>query len=232
VRWSNILELVMKKTVIAMVATSLLLSHSLYAGDKQEIDETSLKSTASGVLIGGLLAGPPGMLVGMVGGSLVGELENRQQTIEENETTLAALQQETAQRHQAYKTLLDSTRSQLSAMEEGFSFCLGFRSDSADIEPHIAGQLASLAQMLKAFPELDLQILAGADRRGSEDYNQSLSRARAEVVADHLRRAGLPEARIRIRYVGEAAAAYSPEDLEGLGFDRIVKLTLVPGETS
>ena len=93
-------------------------------------------------------------------------------------------------------------------------------------------QLASLAQMLKAFPEMDLQILAGADRRGSEDYNQSLSRARAEVVADHLRRAGLPDARIRIRYVGESAATYAPEDLDGLSFDRIVKLTLVKGDAS
>lgn len=222
----------MKKTAITMSLTALLLSQPLFAGEAQEIDKTSLKATASGVLIGGLLAGPPGMLVGLAGGALVGELENRQQTIQERETALAEAQLQTAQRHQAYKTLLNSARSKLSAMQEGFSFCLGFRSDSADIEPHIAAQLASLAQMLKAFPEMNLQILAGADRRGSEDYNQNLSRARAHVVADHLRRAGLSDARIRIRFVGEAAAAYAPEDLEGLSFDRIVKLTLVQGEAS
>ncbi len=222
----------MKKTAITLSLTAILLSQPLFAGETEAIDRTSLKATAGGVLIGGLLGGPPGMLVGLAGGALVGELKNRQQTIEQRETALAEAQQQTAQRHQAYKTLLDSTRSQLSAMQEGFSFCLGFRSDSADIEPHIAGQLSSLAQMLKAFPEMDLQIMAGADRRGSDDYNQSLSQARAEVVADHLRRAGLPDARIRIRYVGEAAAVYTPEDLDGLSFDRIVKLTLVQGEAS
>lgn len=223
----------MKKTVIAMSLSGLLLSQSLFAGEStQEIDVVSLKATAGSVLIGGLLAGPPGMLVGMFGGAVVTELENRQQALEESDLALTEAQRQTAQRHQAYKALLSSTRSQLSAMEEGFAFCLGFRSDSAELEPRIAHQLASLAQMLKAFPELDLQIMAGADRRGSEGHNLSLSRTRAEVVADHLRQAGLPDARIRIRFVGEAAAAYAPEDLEGLSFDRIVKLTLVQGDKS
>jgi outer membrane protein OmpA-like peptidoglycan-associated protein len=55
---------------------------------------------------------------------------------------------------------------------------------------------------------------------------------RAEVVADHLRRAGLSDARIRIHHVGEADATYEEHDLEGLSFDRIVKLTLVKGEAS
>jgi outer membrane protein OmpA-like peptidoglycan-associated protein len=117
-------------------------------------------------------------------------------------------------------------------MEEGFSFCLGFRTDSAQIEPRIASQLASLAQMLKAFPELDLQILAAADQRGGQAYNRDLSRQRAEVVADHLRRAGLSDSRIRIQYVGEATASYAVGDPEGLGFDRIVKLTLIQGDAS
>jgi outer membrane protein OmpA-like peptidoglycan-associated protein len=223
----------MKKTVIAMSLTALLLSQPLLADESVgEIDTTSLKSTASGVLIGGLLAGPPGMLVGMVGGALVGELENRQHTIEHQEMALSEAEREKANSHQAYKQLLHDTRSQLSAMEEGFSFCLGFRSDSTEIEPQIATQLASLAQMLKAFPELDLQILASADVRGSEAYNRDLSRQRAEVVADHLRRAGLPGVRIRIQYVGEETANYGTDDLEGLSFDRIVKLTLVPGGAS
>ncbi len=223
----------MKKTAIALTLSALFVSPSLWASESSDpIDETSLKSTAGGVLIGGLLGGPPGLVAGLVGGALVGELENRQQTIEEQQAGLSESQRLAAQRHQAYKELLSSTRSQLTAMEEGFSFCLGFRTDSAQIEPRIANQLASLAQMLKAFPELDLQIQAAADQRGSETYNRDLSRQRAEVVADHLRRAGLSDSRIRIQYLGESAASYAVKDLEGLGFDRIVKLTLVQGDAS
>jgi outer membrane protein OmpA-like peptidoglycan-associated protein len=223
----------MKKTAIALSLSALLLCQPLWASETVEpIDQTSLKSTAGGVLIGGLLAGPPGLVAGLVGGALVGELENNQETIEAQQLELSASQRQAAQHHQAYKQLLSSTRSQLTAMEEGFTFCLGFRTDSTQIEPHIASQLVSLAQMLKAFPELDMHIQAAADRRGSESYNQDLSRLRAQIVAEHLRRAGLPESRIHITYQGESAAAYEAEDLEGLGFDRIVKLTLIQGEAS
>ena len=51
----------MKKTAIAMSVSALLLCQPLWASESIDpIDQTSLKSTASGVLIGGLLAGPPG----------------------------------------------------------------------------------------------------------------------------------------------------------------------------
>jgi outer membrane protein OmpA-like peptidoglycan-associated protein len=233
VRWTNFEEYVMKKSVIAISLSALLSSQPLLAGETPaEIDKTSLKSTASGVLIGALLGGPPGMLIGLAGGAWVGEMENRQQAYEVQAGALAEAQRQTAQRHLAYKELLSATRARLSAMQEGFAFCLGFRSDSAEIEPHIASQLGSLAQMLKAFPELNLQILAGADRRGSEDHNLNLSQVRAEAVARALRNAGLAASRIQIRYIGEAAAVYEPGDLEGLSFDRVVKLTLVHGEAS
>jgi len=230
----------MKKRLIALTFTGLLLQAPLYAGDQPgPIDTASLKSTASGVLIGGLLAGPPGMLVGLVGGALVADAEKSEQEIStlqgalsQAEQTRTMEQERIARRHQAYKALMSTEQSRLDAMQEGFSLCLGFRTGSAEIESRIEDQLASLAVMLKAFPELKLQILARTDRRGSESYNQSLSRVRAEAVAKRLIEAGLPQARIAIRYVGEAGARYPVEDFEGLGFDRTVQLTLVRGDAS
>lgn len=231
----------MKKRLIVLSLAGLLSSHQLlYAGEtSSEIDEASLKSTATGVLIGGLLGGPVGAFAGLVGGALIGEInEQKGDIVALNEALEVSRQnqeeqhQALAERHQAYKKLMVEQRSQLSALESGFSFCLGFRSDSADIEPKIGNQLASLAVMLQAFPELNLQILASADRRGGEEYNRVLSRGRAEAVANLLIEAGLPASRISIHYRGEEGAAYPLRDIEGLGFDRVVQLTLVKGDAS
>lgn len=231
----------MKKSLIALSIAALLASQqALYAEETSpEIDQASLKSTATGVLIGSLLGGPAGAFVGLVGGALAAEIDGQKEQITALNGTLEAerLAQEAerlalAERHQAYKSLMVAQQSQLSALESGFSFCLGFRTDSADIEPKIGAQLASLAVMLRAFPELKLQILAGADRRGSDDYNRSLSRVRAEAVANLLQEAGLPASRISIHYRGEEGASYPLQDTEGLGFDRVVQLTLVKGDAS
>ena len=230
----------MKKTLIVLSLAAVLQHTTLFADEQPgPIDQASLKSTATGVLLGGLLGGPPGLLVGLVGGALVADIEARHQEVEELNQALTTINQDQArsqqlisQRHQAYESLLTTYESQLSALESGFSFCLGFRSDSADIEPKIAAQLTSLVVMLQAFPNMNLRILAGADRRGSEGYNQALSRVRAESVAALLKDAGLPEGRISIRYLGEAGARYPLGDEEGLSFDRMVQLTLVKGEAS
>jgi outer membrane protein OmpA-like peptidoglycan-associated protein len=231
----------MKKRLIATSLAAVLLQQSPLFADEQPapIDQASLKSTATGVLLGGLLGGPPGMLVGMVGGAFVAEVEGQKAEIDDLNQHLVAFQQEKAsseqliaQRHQEYKALMVAQASQQEALETGFSFCLGFRTDSADIEPKIAAQLTSLVVMLQAFPDLNLQILAGADRRGSEGYNRALSRVRAESVAALLNQAGLPAGRITIRYLGEDAANYPLGDTEGLSFDRMVQLTLVKGDAS
>jgi len=231
----------MKKRLMVLSLAALLSSQPvLYAGENpSEIDEASLKSTATGVLIGALLGGPAGAFAGLVGGALVGEIDEQKgeivalnEALEESRQSQEAEHLALAERHQAYKKLVVEQRSQLSALESGFTFCLGFRTDSADIEPKIGNQLASLAVMLQAFPELNLQILAGADRRGREEYNRVLSRVRAEAVANLLIEAGLPASRIAIHYRGEEGAAYALQDIEGLGFDRVVQLTLVKGDAS
>jgi outer membrane protein OmpA-like peptidoglycan-associated protein len=230
----------MKKRTIALVITGLMMQAPLFADEQPgPIDMTSLKSTASGVLIGGLLAGPPGMLVGLAGGALVADTQNSKQEVAALQESLDQTQQERdqaqariARRHQAYKALMTTEQSRLDAMQSGFSLCLGFRTGSADIEPRISNQLTSLAIMLKAFPELKLQVLARADRRGSDNYNQTLSQERADAVAKRLVAAGLPQDRIVIRYIGESGAIYPVEDFEGLGFDRTVQLTLVRGDAS
>jgi outer membrane protein OmpA-like peptidoglycan-associated protein len=175
----------------------------------------------------------------MTGGAMLGELDARKEQVEEKDAALAALQhaqqreQQAAIEHQAlYQRQRDTEYARLEAIQQGYTFCLGFRSDSAEIEAGIGDQLKALVVMLQAFPELKLQIRAGADARGSDDHNKALSKRRADAVANLLISSGLGEDRMEISYIGKADARYPIQDIEGLAYDRMVRLTLVKGEAS
>jgi outer membrane protein OmpA-like peptidoglycan-associated protein len=79
---------------------------------------------------------------------------------------------------------------------------------------------------------LTIEVRAAADRRGGDAYNRQLAQLRADAVSGRLRDAGVPAERISIRVSGEATAIYAEDDQEGLGFDRYVVLTFLPGESS
>ncbi len=47
-------------------------------------------------------------------------------------------------------------------------------------------RLATIAQIMRSYPDLKLSVIGYADRRGDDDYNIKLSRKRAEAVVEHL----------------------------------------------
>ncbi|MCG8015806.1 MAG: OmpA family protein [Candidatus Thiodiazotropha sp. 'RUGA'] len=228
----------MKKHLIIVSLAGLLLQAPVFA---QEAVETAPKEgfygSLLGMLAGGLLAGPPGAVLGFTSGAVIGDLNAENQNLE-----LAAkarpephsepdflLAQARSHQQQFQQQQQDSS---LLALQEGFSFCLGFRTGSSQIEPKMVEQLNSLAEMLKAFPQFQLLVEAGADQRGTKAFNHQLSRERAEAVAGMLIDAGLSSERIKLRYQGESAAIYPLTDVEGLAFDRMVQLTLMHGDAS
>ncbi|MCG7969957.1 MAG: hypothetical protein B6D70_08335 [gamma proteobacterium symbiont of Stewartia floridana] len=228
----------MKKHLIIVSLAGLLLQAPVSA---QEAVETAAKEgfygSLLGMLAGGLLAGPPGAVLGFTSGAVIGDLHAENQNLElaakappephsESDFLLAQAHSHQQQFHQQQQD------SSLLALQEGFSFCLGFRTGSSQIEPKMVEQLNSLAEMLKAFPQFQLLVEAGADQRGTEAFNHQLSRERAEAVAGMLIDAGLSSERIKLRYQGESAAIYPLTDVEGLAFDRMVQLTLLHGDAS
>jgi outer membrane protein OmpA-like peptidoglycan-associated protein len=225
---------------VALAISSLLISSPLVAETgEQKVEKGTFKGSMVGMLLGGLLGGPPGVVLGMSGGAMIGGMEARKQQVSELQSELSAAEaaqqreQQVAAEHQAlFQRQRAKEVARIEALQHGYTFCLGFRSDSAVIEPGIDRQLKALAVMLQAFPELKLQISAGADVRGSEDYNNKLSKRRAEAVAAALTASGLPETRMEIHYIGEAQARYSMQDLEGLSYDRTVRISLLEGGES
>lgn len=230
----------MNKMVISIAVLGVLLQGSVYADEETSINHAqSLKGPAMGALAGGILAGPPGLMAGLIGGALLGHIEaQKDQILQSGEALsianerLEILHSQQAGEHARMLQQLQTNRTRLAAVTEGFSFCLRFRTESAVIEPVLQPHLKALAGMLNAFPELDIQVRASADRRGSDTYNQELTRLRAESVVQHLREAGVSADRIKLRISGEEVAIYPEADLEGLGFDRYVVLSFVAGDAS
>ncbi|ODB83488.1 hypothetical protein A3193_11285 [Candidatus Thiodiazotropha endoloripes] len=228
----------MKKHLIIVSLAGLLLQTPAFA---QEQVETAPKEgfygSLLGMLAGGLLGGPPGAVLGFTSGAVIGDLHAENEKLElaakappksQSESDFL-LTQAHAHQQQFEQQQQDGS---LLALQEGFSFCLGFRTGSSQIEPKMVEQLNSLAEMLKAFPQFQLLVEAGADQRGTEAFNHHLSRKRAEAVATMLIDAGLSSERIKLRYQGESAAIYPLTDVEGLAFDRMVQLTLLHGDAS
>ncbi|MCG8486001.1 MAG: OmpA family protein [Chromatiales bacterium] len=228
----------MKKHLIIVSLAGLLLQQPVFAQDQAELtDKEGFYGSLLGLLAGGLLGGPPGAVLGFTGGAVIGDLQAQNQKLALAAKTFPDTQTEPdflldqAQLHQQQFQHQQGKESLL-ALQQGFSFCLGFRTGSSQIEPKMVEQLNSLAEMLKAFPQFQLLVEAGADQRGTEAFNHQLSRQRAEAVAKMLIDAGLSSERIKMRYQGESAAVYPLTDVEGLAFDRMVQLTLLHGESS
>ncbi len=227
----------MKKLSVAMGLVAVLMQQPVGAEEvTQGVDPQAFKGSWLGLLAGGLVAGPPGAVLGFASGAVIGDLNSKQQqlaatleTVKQSETPSLAEAVESDELSLPDPQLIPVD---LDALQQGFRFCLGFRTGSSVVEPKIAAQLQALAQMLKAFPQYQLQIDAGADQRGSKAFNHALSQQRAEAVVSLLSAAGLPRARMITRYQGESTAIYPEEDLEGLVFDRMVQITLLPGGES
>lgn len=83
-----------------------------------------------------------------------------------------------------------------------------------------------IARVAEEAGERAIVMLEGhADERGAEQFNLSLSKRRAIVVSNQLRRLGVPRARIRVRYVGEGRAIGDGE----LWRDRRVDIQIMGG---
>ena len=225
----------MKKHLIIISLAGLFLQQPATAQEAAEaVDREAFHGSLLGLIAGGLLAGPPGAVAGFAGGAVMGDLESENRRLKQAQDENSADQpgrdrvMDQAQEHAAqFRPQRETEHQKLQALQQGFSFCLGFRTGSSTIEPKMVAQLDSLAQMLLAFPQFQLEIAAGADQRGSEQFNHALSRERAEAVAEQLIAAGIPRERITTRYQGESAAEYPLDDVEGLAFDRMVQLTLL-----
>ncbi|MBI2970320.1 MAG: OmpA family protein [Gammaproteobacteria bacterium] len=192
-----------------------------------------------GALLGGLIAGPPGAILGAAGGRWLGsraahrngQIAELEQGLAQRNGELAALQAEFHELEKLHGRELqrvnaDGSGSALERISRGVSLSVYFRTASAELDPEFTTRIERLAALLQALPRVRLHLDAHADRRGTPAYNRALSERRAQAVRRILTGAGLPAERIQSHAHGETRALAAEGDAEGYVFDRRVSIDL------
>ena len=100
-----------------------------------------------------------------------------------------------------------------------------FDTDKATIKPESAPTLAEMAKLLNGQPEMKVFIVGHTDSQGSYEHNMTLSRQRAEAVANALVASyRIARARLRTAGLGMLAPIGSNATDEGRALNRRVEL--------
>ncbi len=240
----------MKYRLMLSACFALLgVANSAWAAGENEMAQTydqQWQGMGVGGLMGALLGGPPGFIIGIAGGALIGHQQGqaddlagaRREVLEltaeqrdlrhdlqvaQNEVT--TLRQNNADKSQQEQVLIEERYAdQLAAIANGVVLNIQFRTESAELAPHFEQQLTRVIALLDAFPDLLVHIDGYADQRGTEQFNHALSQRRVDAVAQHLQTAGVAVNRIRKVPYGESQTEYAENDVEGMSFDRRVVL--------
>jgi len=103
---------------------------------------------------------------------------------------------------------------------------LEFETGSTALTQRSRAQIADIAQILGAYPQVRVQIAGYTDNTGNEAANLALSRGRAEAVMNALRENGAPAANLNAQGFGSRDPIASNETENGRARNRRVTLTV------
>lgn len=101
-----------------------------------------------------------------------------------------------------------------------------FEFDKSRIIEPAYDELNSLADIMKAYPKMSIDIAGHADERGPRSYNEKLSMRRAESVRDYLVEQGVDASKISIVALGETEPLMSGNSATAYAQNRSVQVTL------
>ncbi|WP_371378043.1 sortase-associated OmpA-like protein PdsO [Thalassotalea aquiviva] len=196
-----------------------------------------------GVVIGGILGGPPGAFISAIAGDFIGqsivnndEITTLKNNINATEFELKSLKK---QHHQHLKSMESAYQQEISNLvskyEQGISaqahnimMSMQFRTGSSDLEPHYKEQVVALAKLLEDGDDLVIDLSGYTDKQGSEDNNYQLSLARVNTVKALLLEHGIKQERIVASAFGETAPLEANSHSEVNYFDRRVVMKVTP----
>ncbi|HJL20133.1 MAG TPA: OmpA family protein [Sandaracinaceae bacterium LLY-WYZ-13_1] len=98
-----------------------------------------------------------------------------------------------------------------------------FEYDRARIRPRSYPILNTVAQVMRDFPDITVEIQGHTDSRGRDEYNMELSQERAEAVRSYLMQQGIAGERMTARGYGESRPIDSNRTAAGRAANRRVE---------
>ncbi len=244
----------MKNALYATLLFSLSYISPSFASEPVENDQFGHGEQGigfgTGSIVGGVIAGPPGIIAGALIGSLIGQNivdENQKVYLKNTNTELKSKllkknsQIQTLKEDSSQKTLvLRDTHLTIERLiqenqqlkNHALNFDVQFRTNSINIEKQYQKYLVDLANALNTTPNVEVEVAGFADRSGDEEYNLELSIQRAKNVKEYLVSQGIEKDRITMLAYGETQPLHPEENLENNFFDRRVSIYLRPIEIS
>ena len=105
-----------------------------------------------------------------------------------------------------------------------------FATESYTIEGQSREALTSMANILKEYPKTNVLVEGHTDSTGSDAYNLTLSKNRAQAVTNFLVQQGISGGRIDTKWYGESQPKYDNSTVEGRSKNRRVEMAIIASD--
>jgi outer membrane protein OmpA-like peptidoglycan-associated protein len=105
-----------------------------------------------------------------------------------------------------------------------------FDTEKFNINQRLQETLDRLADIFKEYPNTNILVEGHTDSQGSDSYNLTLSRNRAQAVTNYLVNQGVSKDRFDTKWYGELQPKYDNDTPEGRAKNRRVELAIVTNE--
>lgn len=163
-------------------------------------------NTALGAIIGGVVGGAAGAIIG-------NEMDKQAKEIEE-----------------------EIPGAEVERVGEGINVTFDessgvyFDTEKYNINAKSQETLNKLAGIFKEYPQTNILVEGHTDNTGSDSYNLTLSKNRAQAVTGYLVDAGIDRGRFTTKWYGESQPKYDNGTVEGRAKNRRVELAIVANE--
>ncbi len=104
---------------------------------------------------------------------------------------------------------------------------VNFTTGSAELTPSSAGTLDAVADALRRYPEMRVEIQGHTDSQGNRDFNTRLSQQRADAVRMYLLNKGIAASRLSARGFGPDQPVAGNDTAAGRAQNRRVELVIL-----